>query len=86
MRNQIIKEIVAMAFHHYTAEELLELHLEMDGTPEDIFFEELTDQLVVKISRAICNRIIIRRYRRISYRGSNRRMYYEPSNYPRCDR
>lgn len=46
-RNRIIKSAVQWLFaDNYTAEELLELHLELDGTPEDLFFKELTEQLI----------------------------------------
>lgn len=42
---QIIREAVQSIIDKYGVDQALELHLEIDGTIDDPFFDELTDRL-----------------------------------------
>lgn len=48
MSNRIVSETVQWMLSNYALDELLDLHLELDGTPEDLFFVELSEQLAAK--------------------------------------
>jgi hypothetical protein len=41
----IIKDAVAFLIDKYGADQMLDVHLELDNTPDDLFFDCLTDEL-----------------------------------------